>query len=91
MQWTQSIESCGALEKYCPIVLLQFYTNTHYQKPPEAIINHVAGEKKSRKGFKKGLNEKKLDVQRKSNIKDKLETFVKDEEKEKDFYNSCQI
>ncbi len=64
-----------------------FFRSTLYKKPPQDIINVVAGEKKSRKGFNKGMNAKKKDVQRKANIKTKLEDIVNDEKKE--VLNSC--
>ena len=69
-------------KQYRPIVSPEDQSNPLYKKTPQDIINIVAGEKKSRKGFNKGMNARKKDIQRKANNKAKLEDLVNDEKKE---------
>ena len=63
-------------KNYRPIVPPQYQDDVLYKEPPKLIIDVVKTEKHDRKKFKGELNEKKMVVQRKSALKEKIQEYA---------------
>ena len=61
---------------YRAIVPPEHWDNVLYKEPSKEILELVKSEKKDRQVFRGGLNEKKLDVQRKESIMAKIESVA---------------